>query len=321
MLKLNRLLRRHALRLLCLIAAVLALSQSANAYVGIVGDFSAVGVSIHGWNDYNGTEMTNLDNNQFTYTFLATSEGEVKFRIKVDGKLYGPKYAEDHRVNVPTTGASPQSPTANDYSSWGDKETHWYITCEKNHEYTITYWKDYSSSPRVSAVDDGVVNASETYYIRKNENFNKPFVRNTDGTSLTCTVDNWNITPDNDNDWFKVADSTDGGGNWFTSGTRDIVSGAEQALVSSKRQDDNMYLAASADGKTVTFTLTLNNSGFPIKLTAKWGEGGDTPTTTYYLRTADNTADAFTESSDDTLTCVKENWTDGAWFKVADTND
>ena len=274
---------KWALRLTCLFALLLALSPSSKAMdMYIYGDFSDIGLTLAG-NDwvYNNrekmTEVSGSNNYQFKYEFTPSKNGTIFFRFFTDSTEKCP--SSKSNTEVPDTYNSEYSASING----GDGAFTLYCTTGK--KYTIEIHKEYGYSnftcPRVMYYTENISTTTAKYYLKGDFNSWSGNIEFTgSGNTYTAKVAKWkNSDGENDNDGFLIEYNS---GN-YTNGGNEIGNNST-VNIEYQQYPAHMKLANSAEGKEVTFTLTLSN-GTPSKLKAVWTESssGNTQTGDYVI--------------------------------------
>ena len=108
------------------------------------------------------------------------------------------------------------------------------------------------------------------------DNENAIVIECSPNSTKTFTVDNW------PGGYFQISAPYDyyenDGQHWFST-LKTFNSGDEVSLSSQDQNNNSMNLSSSADGKTVTFTLTTGNGKTPSSLKASWSEGSTSEST------------------------------------------
>lgn len=252
-------LRRRAVRLLCLVAAILALSQTAGAWnYYLRGDTP-------GWTTDNSSYKFSTTDNQVYTLKLASLEGDFKIHNGDDNR--------DNWFSANSSSATElKNNSSNQLFNTSEDGSHMSLpanakditfTLYDNGGYNGTANDGYPETLTVSFTV-GSTPGTTTYYLRgdfdkTNNAWNAGLTFS--GNPLTCKQ-TWT-----DTGWgFKVTDGT----TWYGDGTTIQKDGTGDVTLTG----DVMKLASDAKDKEVTFTLTLGSDGKPSTLTPTWDNGG-----------------------------------------------
>lgn len=129
------------MRLLLLVAVLFALSPHADAGFGVWSEtkyqVQMNGHPIGGWNGFKN--MTKVDDNHYSVEFTPSTTEVMSFRIKMNGKEYGPT---DDNTNT-TLSEGYQQAWLTDYTNWGTKQGAWLINPSTGYKYTLHFWYEY----------------------------------------------------------------------------------------------------------------------------------------------------------------------------------
>lgn len=257
--KQNR-LRRRAVRLLLLIAALFALSPTAAAYdaASIQGYYNNIGLSSLG--EWTYTSITKTDNNNYYYDLTPTAAGTAYIKFKLNENKFKPI----------SSGVLPTAEPASDNAQTDNSEGEWNFTVSSEnvnkthriHIYTGNDWQKAKIWITVENGSGGGGGSSTTWYLHYGTGDDwKDF--DFTGTPLMAKISNWNSNYE-----FGVKDKNDDG-SWYVNGSANITSESQQTLNGS----GNMSLDSSSNGKEVTFTLDASDAN-SLKLTPSWSSGG-----------------------------------------------
>lgn len=258
--KQNR-LRRRAVRLLLLIAALFALSPTAAAY----DEFCLLGENYGGWNVSNWSDQKWIGKNSDGSSFTFEMENWKGGYFKICG--YQPNDRSNYNLftkNITLTNGQVVT------GLYANKDADAMQLPEKAQGKKITFVLTTSggnpNTLTASWIED---TTTVTYFIQGDFNgWSTGSYFSGSGNELTATVPNWkNSDGGGNNDGFLLKGSNSNSKNYSTGG---VLNNKTTATVS----EGTIHMTLNgAEGKEVTFTLTLNN-GNPSTLTASWDEGG-----------------------------------------------
>ncbi len=309
--KQNR-LRRRAVRLLLLIAALFALSPTADAgfgtWDGTKYTVQMNGHPIGGWNGFK--DMTKVDDNHYSVEFTPTTTDVMSFRLKINGKEYGPT---DNNSNT-TLSEGYQQAWLTDYSNWGKKEGAWLIYPSTGYKYTLHFWYSYDSQMKfnLEKTSIGASTIPSSLYFRTDQNsWGTPIsmTKSSDGKTFSYTLSPYSANTtvkfhfrQNQNDWngYQLFPNTDGASAVVGSNTIDNFK--------ENGSDPNKAWAfKSTSSQPVTFTVDFSNASSPV---LKITQDNGTPTVTYFIQGDFNSwgAGSYFSGSGNELTATVPNW-------------
>lgn len=252
-------LRRRAVRLLLFIAALFALSPTAAAY----DEFCLLGENYGGWNVSNWSDQKWIGKNSDGSSFTFEMENWKGGYFKICG--YQPNDRSNYNLftkNITLTNGLVVT------GLYANKDADAMQLPEKAQGKKITFVLTTSggnpNTLTASWIED---TTTVTYFIQGDFNsWGTGSSFSGSGNELTATVSNWkNSDGGGNNDGFLLKGSNSK--NYSTGG---VLNNKTTATVS----EGAIHMTLNgAEGKEVTFTLTLNN-GKPSTLTASWDEGG-----------------------------------------------
>lgn len=184
----------------------------------------------------------------------------MSFRLMINNKEYGP--TDDNSNTVLSEGFNEANLV--DYTNWGQKSA-WLIYPTTGYKYTLTFWYEYGGTMKFQL-------EKAKYYIKGDFNgWGETKELTGNGSILTATVSCWHngrkTGDEAKNNGFKFTWGT----NWYGKTGAVLSNNVPYTAFSYDTSEGNMMLDDSANGKEVTFTLTLEN-GVPKSLTASWSE-------------------------------------------------
>lgn len=305
-------LRRRTVRLLLLIAALFALSPTADAgfgtWDGTKYTVQMNGHPIGGWNGFK--DMTKVDDNHYSVEFTPTTTSVMSFRLKINGKEYGPT---DNNSNT-TLSEGYQRAWLTDYSDWGKKDGAWLIYPSTGYKYTLHFWYSYDSQMKfnLEKTSIGASTIPSSLYFRTDANaWGNPFpmTKSSDGKKFSHTIDPYTANStvkfhfrQNQNDWngYKLFPTSDDASAIVGNNTIDNYT--------TNGSDPNKAWAfKSTSNQPVTFTVDFSNASSPV---LKITQDNGTPTVTYFIKGDFNSwgeVSNFTGDGNE-LTATVSNW-------------
>lgn len=229
----------------------------------VIGDFSYIGLT----KDWDNGFTTKTVGDKYEYKFTPAKSGNVYFRIKVDGKQYGPK---NNDVTIATDGIHNDSPVPEDVDAVNGKKSYTFKANAAT-EYTITYWTNYNGNKRVSVAS----NEPNNYYLAAGflndwSKTDRILFEPKGGNEKVLVVKTKYGETNPGNKGFKITTkpNTDDG-TWYSIGGNTPLDKGDHNI-KGKTEDPNMKLARGAYNKIVTFTLTLGEDNKPLTLNVDW---------------------------------------------------
>lgn len=295
-------LRRRAVRLLLLIAALFALSPTAGAW----GD--AYFKLWYNSNNILDQQVSTPDGNYFTYTYTAANTGDHYFQLW-DG---------EHSVNVGSSSDNNSLTFNNNVAEEdncyadndGSKVKSFKIYLTSGEKYKIEYWNSYGSNRRI-VVTHEVTIPSSLYFRTDQNSWGTPIsmTKSSDGKTFSYTLSPYSANTtvkfhfrQNQNDWngYQLFPNTDGASAVVGSNTIDNFK--------ENGSDPNKAWAfKSTSSQPVTFTVDFSNASSPV---LKITQDNGTPTVTYFIQGDFNSwgAGSYFSGSGNELTATVPNW-------------
>lgn len=242
--------RRSGLWLLSFIAALLVLSSSAGAADCYINGLESSGVKM----------TSDASNNKFTYTYTAASDGKKYIYIwdGVANKDVGP-YTNNTAISF--------SNNTYTYEECHENSYKWVLDAKSGTKYVFTYYHEYSGKKRLEITQTATQTATHSYYLRGafNSWTGTASTLTGSGTTRTVSVSNWSNKKSGQEDGLKIVYNNGTSDSWY--GGSSITSNGGSSTLSTG--GGNITLPSDAEGKTVTFTLTLDGN-YPSSLKATW---------------------------------------------------
>lgn len=207
-----------------------------------------------------GTACTSTEDGYYVFNITPTSDGDLKFRFKIDGNEYCPNSGSNTSVTNNVESASKAGSTG-----------YFYIGGAKaNKTYTIKYK---ISDGKVLATWVNTPVSTNDYYLAagflSNWTYRVKFTPSDEDANVLTAKATYHES-NTGNKGFKITTKDQGSddGTWYSTAT--TLSNGVTVNIANKTESGNMKLNSKAKGQEVLFTLTLGADGKPASLTATW---------------------------------------------------